>query len=130
MHATSTFKVDAWDEQPIASSTSGRKSTHAIVSQSVSGDVTGTGTAHWLMCYRPDGTADYLGLQHVDGHVGGRSGGFTCSSTGAFDGTAAEGTLAVLAGSGTGDLAGISGTATLRAPQGEAAIVEFDVQLP
>ena len=33
-------------------------------------------------------------------------------------------------GSGTCDLAGISGTATFRAPHGEAAIVEFDVQLP
>ena len=133
MNATCTFKVESWDEQPLdtgAAGDTGRRSTHAVVRQSVSGDVTGSGRADWLMCYRPDGTADYVGLQQVEGRFGGGAGAFTCSSVGTFDGSVAVGTLTVLEGSGTGDLAGVAGTATFRAPHGDAATVRFELQVP
>jgi hypothetical protein len=130
MRAICTFKVDSWDEQPIAEGSGGRRSTHAVVRQTITGDGTGSGVAHWLMCYRPDGTADYVGLQHVEGRFGGGAGAFTCSSSGTFDGKTAEGTLEVLDGSGTGDLAGVTGTATFRAPHGDAATVTFTVDIP
>jgi Protein of unknown function (DUF3224) len=126
--ASCSFKVESWDEEPIGDGPDGRKSTHATVKQSITGDVTGTGIAHWLMCYRPDGTADYVGLQQVEGRLGDRAGTFTCSSTGTFDGQTADGTLEILAGSGTGDFEGVSGTATFSAPHGDAASVEFDLR--
>ena len=130
MRATCTFKVESWDEQTLEDGTQGRRSTHAVVRQSVSGDVTGAGRADWLMFYRPDGTADYVGLQRVEGRFGDGAGTFTCSSVGTFDGKTAEGTLSVLDGSGTGDLAGATGAATFRAPHGEAATVRFELRMP
>jgi hypothetical protein len=129
MHAQATLKVESWDEDQIQEGLDGRKLTHAVVKQSVTGDATGTGLAHWLMAYRADGTADYLGLQQLEVQIGDRAGTFVCSSTGTFDGATAEGTLDILAGSGTGDLDGISGSATFSAPHGDAATVTLDYEI-
>jgi Protein of unknown function (DUF3224) len=129
MHTTATFKVESWDEDQVQEGLDGRKLTHAVVKQSIAGDATGTGLAHWLMAYRPDGTADYLGLQQVEAHIGDRSGTFVCSSRGTFDGATAEGTLEILAGSGTGDFDGMSGSATFSAPHGDAATVTLEYDL-
>ncbi len=126
MHLTATFKVESWDENEIQQGLDGRKSTHAVVKQSVSGDATGTGLAHWLMAYRPDGTADYLGLQHVEARIGDLSGTFACGSRGTFDGTTADARLDILEGSGTGDLTGIAGSGTFSAPHGDAATVTLE----
>ncbi len=126
MHASAEFTVESWDEQPVREGPDGRKLTHAVVGQSVTGDLTGTGLAHWLMAYRSDGTADYLGLQHVEATIGDLTGTFVCASRGTFDGQAASGTLEVLAGSGTDDLEGISGNGTFSAGHGQAAAVELD----
>ena len=127
MHVTATFTVESWDEQTVQDGPDSRKLTHATVKQSVTGDLTGTGLAHWLMSYRPDGTADYLGLQQVEARFGDRTGTFVCRSTGTFDGQTAEGTLEILSGSGSGDLEGIAGSGSFSAAHGSAATVELDL---
>jgi hypothetical protein len=127
--ARATFTLDGWDEQPYAELAEGRKLTRASVKQTFSGDITGLGTVEWLMCYRPDGTADYVGLQHVTGTLGGRSGSFVLSTPGTFDGQAATGTWTVLPGSGTGDLAGLTGTGTFSAPSSGEPTIGLDYDL-
>ena len=81
------------------------------------------------MAYRADGTADYVGLQHLVGTLGGRSGSFVLSSPGTFDGQAATGTWTVLEGSGTEELAGLTGTGTFTAPSGGEPTVTLDYDL-
>jgi len=127
--ASATFTLDGWDEQPYADLAEGRKLTRASVKQTFSGDITGEGTVEWLMAYRPDGTADYVGLQHVTGTLGGRSGSFVLSTPGTYDGQGATGTWTVLVGSGTGELAGLSGTGTFSAPSGGEPTVSLDYDL-
>lgn len=129
MHITATFTVESWDESTIQEGLDSRKLTHAVVKQSVTGDATGIGLAHWLMSYRPDGTADYLGLQQVEARVGDLDGTFVCSSQGTFDGQTASGTMEVLDGSGTGDFENMSGNASFSAPHGAAATVILDYAL-
>jgi hypothetical protein len=119
--AKSTFKIDAWDEQPYAD-----KLTRAQVKATYSGDIEGQGETEWLMCYREDKTADFVGFQRIVGRVGDRSGSFVFESTGAFDGKEASGPLAIVKGSGTGDLAGITGSGTLTAPMGGEPSVSLD----
>jgi hypothetical protein len=123
IHAT--FTVDSWDEEPLWKGPDGSKVTRATVAQTVEGDATGTGTAHWLMAYRADGTADYTGVQLLDGSAEGRSGTLVLRSAGAFDGTTAQGTLEVI--DGTGELAGTVGTGTFEAPHGSVATVELEL---
>jgi hypothetical protein len=127
--ARATFTLDGWDEQPYEELAEGRKLTRASVKQTFSGEIDGAGTVEWLMAYRPDGTADFVGLQLITGTLGGRSGTFVLSTTGTFDGQEAAGTWTVLAGSGTDELAGLTGTGTMSAPTGGEPTVSLDYDL-
>ena len=61
-----------------------------------------------LMYYAADGTSSYVGLMHVEGRLGDRSGSFVMEGTGAYDGKEARGESTVVAA--TGDLGGLRGT--------------------
>jgi hypothetical protein len=128
--ATGRFKVAEWDERTYAETEGGGKLTQASVKQAFSGDIEGDGTVEWLMCYRPDETADFIGLQRIVGRVGGRFGSFVLLQTeGTFDGKEARGALAVVPGSGTGDLRGLRGEGEFTAPLGSEASVSLDYEL-
>jgi hypothetical protein len=124
--ATATFKIDSWDEQPYVETDEGGKLTRASVKQSYSGDVEGQGEIEWLMCYRPDQTAEFLGFLRLTGTVGGRSGSVVLQSIGTFDGGKAGGPLTIVRGSGTGELAGITGGGEFSAPRGGQPSVSLD----
>src|ERR1700687_2076829 len=68
--AAGTFEVTAWDERPYLELADGRKLTRARVTQRFSGDIQGEGSVEWLMFYRQDGAATFVGMQHVVGKSG------------------------------------------------------------
>ena len=103
-------------------------SSAASVTQKFSGDIEGDGSVEWLMCYRPDQTADFVGLQQVSGRLGDRSGSFVLQTIGSFDGTEAKGEWSVVRGSGTGDLRGLRGTGEFSAPHGPEASLTLDYE--
>jgi uncharacterized protein DUF3224 len=117
-HATGTFKVESWQEEPYVEVEDGGKLTRASVKQAFDGDIEGAGEVEWLMCYRSDQTADFVGLQRIVGRLRDRSGSFVLQSNGIFDGKEAKGALAVVSGSGTGDLRGVKGQGQFSAPLG------------
>jgi hypothetical protein len=127
--ASATFTLDGWDEQPYAELAEGRKLTRASVKQTFSGDIVGAGTVEWLMAYRSDGTAEYVGLQVVTGSLGGKTGSFVVTTPGTYDGKGAAGTWTVLDGSGTGELTGLTGTGAFSAPSGGEPTVTLDYDL-
>jgi len=125
--ATATFKIEEWDEKPYAQIEGGGKLTKATVKQAISGDIEGEAAVEWLMCYRPDQTADFVGIERVVGRIGDRSGSFVLLHTGGtFDGTEARGRLSVVSGSVTGDLAGLRGVGEFTAPHGGQASMALD----
>jgi hypothetical protein len=128
-HADGTFKVEDWQEEDYSSLGDGRKLTRASVKQAISGDIEGRGSVEWLMYYRPDKTADFVGLQQVDGTLGDRSGSFVLRTSGSFDGDVAKGELTVVPGSGTGELESIDGRGEFNAPLGSEAYVSLDYDL-
>jgi hypothetical protein len=81
------------------------------------------------MAYTASDRAEYVGLQTVTGSLVGRSGSFVLRTAGTFDGSKAEGELTVVEGSGTGELAGISGTGSFSAPMGSEAELTLDYEL-
>jgi hypothetical protein len=125
-HAQAKFEVQSWDENPYVELEGDAKLTRASVGQAFTGDLEGEGSVEWLMCYREDKTADFVGLQRFVGSLGSRSGTFVMTTQGSFDGTEAKGSLDVVAGSGTEELTGITGTGTFAAPLGSTAAVELD----
>jgi hypothetical protein len=125
--AASTFQIKGWDEKPFAEIEGGGKLTQASVKQSFSGDIEGEGAVEWLMCYRPDQTADFVGLERISGQLGEHFGTFVLlQADGTFDGKEASGSLSVVPGSGTGDLQGLRGTGEFSAPRGGEASMTLD----
>ena len=125
-HARGTFEISSWDENAYVELDGGAKLTRASVGQAFSGDLEGEGSVEWLMCYREDKTADFVGLQRFVGRLGSRSGSFVMTTQGTFDGEKAAGRLAVIDGSGTEELSAITGTGAFAAPLGSTASVELD----
>ncbi len=119
--ASTRFEIQAWDEQTYAEIDGGGKLTRASVEQSFSGGVEGAGSVEWLMCYRADQTADFVGMQRVDGSLGGRHGTFIMRTSGTFDGHEAKGSWTVVEGSGTGELDRLRGEGEFAAPPGSQA---------
>jgi hypothetical protein len=108
-HARATFEVKNWDEKPYDEMPDGPKLTRASITKSFQGDIEGEGTLEYLMIYRDDGTANFVGLERIVGRIGDRSGSFVLQHSGTFEGGTAEATWFVVPGSGTGDLHGLRG---------------------
>jgi hypothetical protein len=108
-HAKATFTIKGWDEKPYNEMNGLPKLTRVNATKSYQGDITGEGKLEYLMMYRDDGSASFLGLERVVGSIGSRSGSFVLQHSGTFKGGVATVTLLVVPGSGTGDLRGLRG---------------------
>jgi hypothetical protein len=128
-HITGKFKYTSWDENAYEELSGGRRLTRASVVQDLSGDIEGEGSAEWLMCYRPDKTATFVGLQRLSGRLGDREGSFVVESQGTFDGELARGRWTIVPGSGTDELRDIQGEGSWQAPHGPEATFELDYDL-
>jgi hypothetical protein len=104
------LRIAGWDEKAIAEFDDGSKITRATVELTDGADGLQSGRFESLMYYRSDGTSSYVNVMHLTATLDGRTGSFVLSGEGAFDGKAASGTSAIVAGSGTDGLIGISGT--------------------
>ena len=124
-NATGTFTITSMNEDPYHEQ-DGSKLTRAGGTQTFAGGIQGEGAVEWLMCYTPDGTARFLGLQRIAGTLDGRSGSFVIEATGDHDGSRSKGGWRVIAGSGTGDLAGLTGEGWFEAPGGPEATYSLD----
>ena len=127
--ATGKFEVVSWDEAPYAEIEGGGRLTRASVKQTFTGEIAGDGAVDYLMCYRRDGTASFVGLQRIDGRVHDRAGSFVLTLRGEFDGGSASGAWSVVPGSATGELEGLQGEGGFDAPLGPQAEVTLEYEL-
>lgn len=127
--AKGTFEVAAFDEETTEEFDGGMKLTRARIVQTMTGDLQGEMTNHYLMHYRDDGTACFVGFQRFEGRIGDRSGSFVQQSSGGYDGRQAKTTSFVVSGSGNGGLHRISGAGTSAAPHGSTGTYTFDYDL-
>ena len=113
MKTVSSFEVTGWDtrdeegERPLFS--------EAIVDKRYHGDLDGEGRVRLLMCRAsadgPLENAGYIAMEQVSGTLGGRKGTFVFHHWGIAEAGAPPRTGGhVVPGSGTGELAGMSGT--------------------
>ena len=128
-HASATFEITSWDEKPYEQLEGGGKLSRATVAQTYHGDLEGDARTEYLMAYRADGTADFVGLQRLAGRVGQRSGSLVLQLSGTFDGSTAQATWVVVPGAGTGELSGLRGKGGFAAPHGPKGTATLDYDL-
>ncbi len=110
--ASARFAIKNWDEKPYSEGQHLPKLTRATVTKNFTGDIEAESQADYLMMYRDDGTAAFVGLERVTGRIAGKSGSFVLQRIGVFEGGQAKESYFVVPGSGTGDLQGLRGEGT------------------
>ncbi len=122
MSKETVFEVKSWDEEAAQDIAEGIKIVRAKVSQSYRGRIEGEGRVEYLMYYKGDGTAIFLGYERIIGSVDGRQGSVLLQHQGIFEGGAAISQWTVVGGSATDDLQGLSGTGSFNAGHKQARV--------
>ena len=110
--ANARFAIKSWDEKPYGEGPDLPKLTRASVTKTYSGDIDGDAHVEYLMVYRSDGSATFVGIERVTGRVAGKAGSFVLQRTGVFEGGLAKESYSVVPGSATGELKGLQGDGT------------------
>lgn len=79
--ANARFAIKAWDEKPYSEGQDQPRLTRASVTKTYIGDIEGEGQVEYLMMYRSDGSATFVGLERVVGRIGGKAGTFVLQRT-------------------------------------------------
>ncbi|MCW2921415.1 MAG: hypothetical protein JWL76_1289 [Thermoleophilia bacterium] len=111
--ATATFTVDTWDQ--VESHEHGTASVgHARLAKTFAGDLEGSSRVEMLAVTAADETSRaYVAMEEFDVAVHGKAGTFVVVHHGVQGGGADAAGWTVAPGSGSGELDGIAGTATL-----------------
>jgi hypothetical protein len=134
MHATVTVTVKSWDESTVAGEPP-HNVARAVFTTAYSGDLVGESTCALLLSYTGGDPADpqslvgpYLGYEYVTGTLDGRTGSFVLAGTGHHTGEVARTEVTIVPQSGTGELAGITGSGSYAATD-MTYTVELDYDL-
>jgi hypothetical protein len=126
MRATSTFEITSWEGPPWHESDGIVLSTVRVI-KSFTGELEGTSVAQLLTCVTGDGPSAYTAQERFDGTVAGRRGTFVSQHGAAtLDGV----TWAVAAGTGTGELADLTGTGTIEIAEDGTHTFTLDYEIP
>lgn len=128
--ATARFAIRSWDEQPYGEGEGLPRLTRATVAKTFTGDIEGESEVQYLMMYRRDGSAAFLGLERVVGRIDGKSGSFVLQRTGQFEGGVAKESYSVIPGSATGELLGLTGDGTSAVGHGMEHPFTLHYELP
>jgi Protein of unknown function (DUF3224) len=94
------------------------------------GDLEAVGRGEMLTALTPEkGSAGYVAIERVTGRLHGQAGGFVFQHTGTMDKGAQALSITVVPGSGTGALAGLSGSFRIEIVDGKH-LYQFDYSLP
>jgi hypothetical protein len=128
--ATARFAIRNWDEKPCSEPPDSPRLTRASVAKVYTGDIVAEATVEYLMMYRSDGTAAFVGLERIVGRLAGRAGSFVLQRVGVFEEGLAKESYSVVPGSGTGELSGLTGGGTSAVGHGLEHPFALDYALP
>ena len=123
-HIEAEFEIARWEETPFEDGDDATKLTEALVAKRYIGDITGTSTTKWLLTYRPDKSALFVGVEFITGTIGGIQGGMVLLHDGEYRDGVAAAELRVT--SGTHGLAAVAGTGKFRADPAGSVTLDLD----
>lgn len=127
---TPTHRVTGWinvtnyDPEPCGT-VNGVALSDVRLTQDFTGGLVGTGTARLLMAQLPDGSAHFTGIERFTGTLAGRTGSFLLRNAGVLKNGVVTAEWLILPGSGSGELAGLTGTGGVN-PSGYFLDFSFD----
>lgn len=129
-----TRTVKNWDRRPWhdkpAADAPGSKLYRVEMTHLYTGVIEGQGTIQYLFANNNQNQGGFVALEKITGQVEGRSGSFVFQHTGTFGSGATLITMTVVPGTGTGDLSGLSGQATMEFTEHlESYPIQFDYTL-
>ena len=128
--ANARFAIKNWDEKPYSEGQGQPKLTRASVTKTYTGDLEGEGQVEYLMMYRSDGSATFVGLERVVGRIGGTTGSFVLQRIGVFESGQAKESYSVIHGSATGALEGLRAEGSSAVGHGMEHPFTIDYELP
>ena len=127
--ANARFAIKSWDEKPYSEGQDLPKLTRAAVTKTFTGDIAGEGHVEYLMLYRGDGSATFVGLERIVGQLAGKAGSVVLQRPGVFENGVATESYAVIPGSGTGELQSLRGVGTSAVGHGSEHPVTLSFEL-
>jgi Protein of unknown function (DUF3224) len=115
VNASAPFTNDRYDEEPYAEA-EGTELSRVHISRTFTGDLEGESTAE-LMIAKAEGRGGYIGHDRISGTLNGKSGSFVFQHTGIMGPGGITTTGTVVPGTGTEELAGLTGEGTMLADQ-------------
>lgn len=101
-----------WAEKAYDEQVEGVKLAEVTTESELTGDIVGTSTVRFLLAYAGSSTP-FIGLEHVSGKVKGQDATLVLEHKGSFMDGGFHNSVRVVSGSGTGALAGCSGSGVL-----------------
>jgi len=129
-HAAGTFEVKLAPQKPDNPQAEAAGLGRMSIEKQFQGDIEGTSQGE-MLSYMTDvkGSGVYVAIERVNGTIEGRSGSFVLHHTGIMTRSAPQLSVRVAPDSGTGELAGISGTLAIKIENGKH-FYEFEYSLP
>ena len=103
------LRVMHWEETPYDSAPGQPAFTRAHVTHELTGAIEGEASICYLMVYRPDRTANFVGLATVTGTIDGEDGSFVMQDVGSVQNGVKRGRWTILPGLGSGAMRDFSG---------------------
>jgi Protein of unknown function (DUF3224) len=115
VNASAPFTNDRYDEEPYGEG-EGVELSRVHISRTFSGDLEGSSTAEILIA-KSEGGGAYSGHDLITGTLDGKAGGFVIQHGGIMGPEGVTNTGTIVPGTGSGELEGITGEATLLADE-------------
>ena len=129
-HAAGTFEVKIVPQKPDNPPAEGAKLGRMSIDKQFSGDLAGTSLGEMLSVLNDSRTSGvYVAIERVTGTLQGHAGTFALHHMGLMKSGAPQLTITVVPDSGTGALAGITGSMVIKI-EGGKHFYEFDYALP
>lgn len=129
-HAEGSFEVKLTPQPPATPQAEASRISRMTIEKTFHGDLEATSIGEMLSAMgEVKGSAGYVALERVTGALAGRSGSFALQHSGTMNRGVPQLSITVVPDSATGDLAGLSGTLTIRIEEGKH-FYSFDYLLP
>ena len=127
MNASAPFTNDRYDEEPYGEA-EGAELSRIHISRTFSGELEGESTAEVLIAKSERG-GGYVGHDRITGRLQGKPGAFVLQHTGLMGPEGITNTGTIVPGTGTGELAGITGEGTMLADEEGNHTLTLDYEL-